>query len=95
MRLFGVCGGAGADFIPDAAARGCDAYITADVKHHQFLWADELGISLVDAGHFSTENVVVPVLAGWLRGRIPRAGGQNCGRAAYSRRSSSLDLNNS
>ena len=71
VQLFGICGGAGADFIPDAAARGCDAYITADVKHHQFLWADELGISLVDAGHFSTENVVVPVLAGWLSGRFP------------------------
>ena len=71
VQLFGVCGGAGADFIPDAAARGCDAYITADVKHHQFLMADELGIALVDAGHFSTENVVVPVLAGWLRGRFP------------------------
>lgn len=71
VQLFGVCGGAGADFIPDAAARGCDAYITADVKHHQFLWAGELGITLVDAGHFSTENVVVPVLAGWLRERFP------------------------
>ena len=71
VQLFGVCGGAGADFIPDAAARGCDAYITADVKHHQFLGADELGIALVDAGHFSTENVVVPVLAGWLRERFP------------------------
>lgn len=71
VQLFGVCGGAGADFIPDAAARGCDAYITADVKHHQFLWAEELGIALVDAGHFSTENVVVPVLSDWLRGRFP------------------------
>ncbi len=71
VQTFGVCGGAGADFIPDAAARGCDAYITADVKHHQFLWAGELGIALVDAGHFSTENVVVPVLAGWLRERFP------------------------
>ena len=71
VRIFGVCGGAGADFIPAAAERGCDAYITADVKHHQFLMADELGIALVDAGHFSTENVVVPVLAAWLGGRFP------------------------
>ena len=71
VQLFGVCGGAGADFIPDAAARGCDAYIAADVKHRKFLWAGELGIALVDAGHFPTENVVVPVLAGWLRERFP------------------------
>ena len=71
VRLFGICGGAGADFIPDAAARGCDAYITADVKHHQFLQAAEMGICLVDAGHFSTENVVVPVLTDWISSRFP------------------------
>ena len=71
VQLFGICGGAGSDSIPDAKARGCDAFVTADVKHHQFIWADELDIDLVDAGHFSTENVVVPVLAGWIADRFP------------------------
>ena len=56
---------------PDAKARGCDAFVTADVKHHQFIWLTSLDIDLVDAGHFSTENVVVPVLAGWIADRLP------------------------
>ena len=71
VQLFGICGGSGADSLMAARARGCDAFVTADVKHHQFIWADELDIDLIDAGHFSTENVIVPVLAGWLRERFP------------------------
>ena len=71
VQLFGICGGSGADSIPAAKARGCDAFVTADVKHHQFIWAGELDIDLIDAGHFSTENVIVPVLCGWLAERFP------------------------
>lgn len=71
VQLFGICGGSGADSIPDAVNLGCDAFVTADVKHHQFIWAYEYGIDLVDAGHFSTENMVVPVLRGWIASRFP------------------------
>ena len=71
VQLFGICGGSGADSVPDAVGRGCDAFVTADVKHHQFIQADEYGIDLIDAGHFSTENVVVPVLRDWLAARFP------------------------
>ena len=30
-------GGAGADSLRDAYEKGCDTYVTADVKYHQFL----------------------------------------------------------
>ena len=71
VQLFGICGGSGADSIEAAKARGCDAFVTADVKHHQFICANELDIDLVDAGHYSTENVVVPVLTNWISERFP------------------------
>ncbi len=66
-----VLGGSGGGDMPDALAAGADTYVTADVKHHQFLDAAQMGINLIDAGHFSTENVVVPVLAGLLEERFP------------------------
>ena len=66
-----VCGGSGGGEMALAAAAGCDTYVTADVKYHQFLQAKHLGLNLVDAGHFNTENVVVPVLAQWLREAFP------------------------
>ena len=44
----------------DAAALGCDTFVTADVKYDQFLEAKALGITLMDAGHYATEQVVCP-----------------------------------
>lgn len=71
VKLIGICGGAGAGDIFLAAERGCDTYLTADVKHHEFIFAHELGINLIDAGHFPTERVVLPVLKQWLEQDFP------------------------
>jgi dinuclear metal center YbgI/SA1388 family protein len=57
-----VCGGSGGNYIEDAISGGYDALITADVKHHHFLIAYDNNISLFDAGHFNTEDVVIDPL---------------------------------
>lgn len=66
-----VLGGAGGGEMTEALEAGADTYVTADVKHHQFIDARELGINLIDAGHFSTENVVIPRLVELLAGSFP------------------------
>lgn len=66
-----VCGGSGGELLERAAALGCDTYITADIKYDRFLAARELGINLIDADHFCTENVVVPVLEKLVRDNFP------------------------
>ena len=66
-----VGGGACGDFFVQAAALGCDTFVTADVKYNQFLDAAELGLNLIDAGHFPTEDVVCPVLVEAIRGHFP------------------------
>ena len=66
-----VMGGSGAGSLEAAAARGCDTYVTADVKYHQFQRAAELGLTLIDADHFHTENPVVPELARRLTAAFP------------------------
>ena len=66
-----VGGGACGEFLWAAAAAGCDAFVTADVKYNQFLDAAALRLTLVDAGHFPTEDVVCPVLARHLSERFP------------------------
>ena len=71
VERLAVCGGSGGGWLDLAAAAGCDTYVTADVKYHQFLQAKHLGLNLIDADHFCTENVVVPVLAEWLAGAFP------------------------
>jgi len=53
-----VGGGACADMFRLVAERGCDTFVTSDVKYHQFLDAAELGLNLIDAGHFPTEDPI-------------------------------------
>jgi len=66
-----VGGGSCAGALPEVAAMGCDTFVTADVKYNQFWDAKDLGINLIDAGHFATENPVVAVLAEKLRKAFP------------------------
>ncbi len=66
-----VCGGSGSSMLNDVAALGCDTFVTSDVKHNGFLDAREMGLNLIDAGHYSTENVVVPVLERMVKDRYP------------------------
>ena len=66
-----VCGGSGGSDTALAHAAGCDTYVTADVKYDHLLEAKHLGINLIDADHFCTENVVVPVLMRWINEAFP------------------------
>ena len=66
-----VGGGACGDCVQEAHAAGCDTFVTADVKYNQFWDAKDLGINLVDAGHFWTENPVCLYLADKLRAAFP------------------------
>jgi len=72
VRKVAVGGGACGDMLNDAAALGCDTFVTADVKYNVFLDARAMGVNLIDAGHFPTENVVCPVLVRWLREGFPQ-----------------------
>ena len=67
VQRLAVLGGSGGDELHYAVEKGCDTYVTADVKYHTFLEAAELGINLIDADHFCTENPVISDLAGRLR----------------------------
>jgi len=71
VRRVAVGGGSCADGMLDALDAGCDTFITADVKYNQFWDAQDLGLNLIDAGHFHTENPVVAVLAAKIAARFP------------------------
>ena len=62
IRRVAVCGGAGADFFADAVKMGADAYVTGDLDHHDSLMASELGMTVIAAGHYETENPSVSAL---------------------------------
>ena len=66
-----VGGGSCASELMDALAAGCDTFVTSDIKYNQFWDAYDVGMNLIDAGHFHTENPIVPVLAEKLQAAFP------------------------
>ncbi len=71
VRRVAVGGGSCMDFLPQAMAAGCDTFVTGDIKYHQFQKAAKLGVNLIDAGHFPTEDPVCGVLCDELRRQFP------------------------
>ena len=61
-----VCGGAGAFLAEAAQAGGADAFVTSDVRHHEFWEASSRGLALLDAGHGATETPGMRALARML-----------------------------
>lgn len=53
----GICSGAGSEYIEPAMMNGCDVFITGDVKYHEAVNAREMGMCVIDAGHFGTERI--------------------------------------
>lgn len=61
-----VSSGGGGDGVTLAAQYGFDAFVTGELKHHRYLYAVQHQIAAFDAGHFSTEDVVIAPLRDML-----------------------------
>ena len=66
IQRIALCTGSGAEFIKAAAKQHADLYITGDVKYHDMQLAKELGILVVDAGHYGTEYMSQTILKQYL-----------------------------
>jgi putative NIF3 family GTP cyclohydrolase 1 type 2 len=64
--------------VRSAIANGVDAFVTAEVKHSHFIAAADAGLSLFDAGHFNTEDVIVSSLTRDLLGAFPELEVNEC-----------------
>lgn len=70
VSKIGICSGAGAEFFTDALEKGCELLITGDINHHDFIDAKNVGISMIDAGHFYTENIFYDSVKSFLLSKI-------------------------
>lgn len=59
----GIITGAGSGYIAEARALGLDTLITGEGQHHSYFDAMELGVNVILAGHYATEQVGVQALA--------------------------------
>lgn len=63
------CGGSGGSLIGSAIEAGADAYISGDIKYHDFFTGDALLI--VDPGHFETEAQIMKVFVEVVKKKFP------------------------
>jgi len=61
-----VSSGAYYDIARIAKMKGAEVIITGDLKYHDAREILDYGLCAIDAGHFGTENVIVPVIANYL-----------------------------
>lgn len=73
VRTIGIISGGAARDIVDAAAAGCDTYITGETSHSSYHDATEYGVNVIYAGHYATETVGLQALAAHLAARFDLA----------------------
>ena len=70
IRRVALCGGSGTPFLSDALAHQVDAYLTADIKYHDF-FVPENRLLLIDGGHFETEQFTKELIKDLIQKKIP------------------------
>lgn len=70
VKKVAVCSGSGSDYLSLAKELNCDVLLTGDGSHHDFLDANEMGVALVCAGHFETENISIEPLMNKLENKF-------------------------
>jgi len=65
-----ICGGAGSFLISKALDSNADAYLTADIKYHEFFEPDGKML-LVDLGHYESEQFTIGLIQSFLAEKFP------------------------
>lgn len=65
IKRVAICGGAGVDLLKNAKQKGADAFVTADLKYHDFFEADD-SLLLCDIGHYESEHWVIQEIKDFL-----------------------------
>ncbi len=56
-----ICGGSGGSLLYELIGKA-DAFVTGELSHHHFIDAAQSGLTAIAAGHFETEQPVMPML---------------------------------
>lgn len=70
IQTVALCGGAGSFLTKTALAAGADAYVTGDVKYHEFFDAENR-LLLADIGHWESEQFTIDLLTDHLQQKFP------------------------
>jgi len=66
-----VCGGDGKSYLAAARLRGADTYVTGSMSYNAMLDAYDMGINVIEAGHYFTEVPVLKKIARFVKEADP------------------------
>lgn len=70
IRRLGLCGGSGGEFIGTALRSGAEAYLSSDIRYHDFVdWQND--ILLLDIGHFESESCTKQIFYNAITEKFP------------------------
>jgi hypothetical protein len=70
IKKVAVLGGSGSFAIEEAKKQGANAFITSDLKYHQF-YLGENSLFLVDVGHYESEHFTKKMIYDYLTKKMP------------------------
>ena len=70
IKKVAICGGAGSFLISRALACAADAFVTADMKYHEFFDANGR-LLMADIGHYESEQFTIDLLQEFLAQKFP------------------------
>lgn len=70
IKTIAVLGGSGSFAIADCKKQNADAFITADLKYHQF-YEGEKELLLIDVGHYESEQFIKKLIFDYLTKKMP------------------------
>ena len=70
IKKIAICGGSGSFLLKDALSQGADAFVTGDVKYHDFFDAEER-LLYCDIGHYESEVATKELLYEILSKKFP------------------------
>lgn len=70
----GILPGSGDDLLEAAIREGVEVYISGDMDHHSGIDGAERGITIIDAGHFGTEQIMPDYVRSYLQNQMKHQG---------------------
>ena len=66
VKKIALLGGNGRQYIHQAKLSGADVFLTSDLGYHDFLLAEQIGLTLIEVGHHTMEGCALPRIKQWL-----------------------------
>jgi dinuclear metal center YbgI/SA1388 family protein len=71
LKKIGVSSGGGGEIAEAAFYAGCDALVCGEVRHDKMVFAANMGLTVIEAGHFHTEDIFCEPIRDRLRAEFP------------------------